>query len=249
MELSRINRPKLPFFEEPDYSLFESKLETVKDMLRICNENLLILDYYKGDYAYVSAKEYLYCGYTKPEMMKLGNNFIQKIAVEEDKPFLEQIQDLTINFIHALPPKRRNKFTLFMTHGVKDKLGSVFSIDIKLTPFLFNKDGYIWMMLCTASFSPKTQQKRAYIEMLDTMERLEYSLTKNSFAPTKPESLTEKEKMVLIMTSRGYTEMETANKLHVSVNTVKSHKRNIYQKTHTANFSEAFVYAATHRMI
>lgn len=249
MEQSKINRPTLPFNEEPDYTLFESKLKTVKNMLRICNENVMILDYYRGEYAYISSREYLLCGYSHNEVLKMGKNFIQAIITEEDKLFLERIQELMIQYLHSLPFKRRDKMTLFINHQIKDKLGATFSVDIRLTPFLFNKDGYLWMVLGTASFSPKAQQREAYIEMSDTLEHHVYSFAKKSFIPTQPEVLTEKEKIILLLTSRGFTELETANNLHISVNTVKSHKRNIYKKTHTANFSEAFVYASTHRML
>lgn len=249
MEQSSINRPHLPFRDAPDYSLFESKLQIIKDMLRICNENVLILDYYKGEYAYVSSKEYLYCGYTENEVLKMGSTFIQKITPEEDKQFIERVQGLFIEYIHALPLNRRSKVTLFMNHRIKDKRGSLFSVDIRLTPFLLNNEGYIWMMLGTASFSSKAQQMEAYIEISDTLERVNYSFAKKCFIPAKTETLTDKEKLILLLNSRGYTEQDTANNLHISVNTVKSHKRNIYKKTHTTNFSEAFVYASMHRML
>jgi len=249
MEQSRINRPHLPFTDAPDYNLFESKLQIIKDMLRICNENILILDYYKGEYAYVSSKDYLYCGYSENEVLEMGSSFIQKITEDEDKQFIERVQGLFIEYIHTLPLERRGKVTLFMNHRVKDKRGSQFSIDIRLTPFLLNKDGYIWMMLGTASFSAKAQQMEAYIETSDSLERHNYSFTKKCFVPTKMETLTDKERLILLLNSRGYTEQDTANNLHISVNTVKSHKRNIYKKTHTTNFSEAFVYASMHRML
>jgi DNA-binding CsgD family transcriptional regulator len=249
MEQSNINRPQLPFTDAPDYSLFKPKLQVIKNMLCVCNENIIILDYYKGGYAFVSAKEYLYCGYTEKEVTKLGSNFIQKITTEDERLFIERVQELFIKYIHSLPQERRGKVTLFMNHLIKDKQGSEFSVDIRLTPFLLNKDGYIWMMLGTASISAKTQQKEAYIEASDTLEKLNYSSPKKCFIPAKTETLTDKEKLILLLNSRGYTEQDTANNLHISVNTVKSHKRNIYKKTHTTNFSEAFVYASMHRML
>jgi DNA-binding NarL/FixJ family response regulator len=51
--------------------------------------------------------------------------------------------------------------------------------------------------------------------------------------------LTEKEKEVLLLISKGFTNKEIADKLFVSVNTVKTHTKNIYIKMDVRNRTEA----------
>lgn len=49
------------------------------------------------------------------------------------------------------------------------------------------------------------------------------------------ESLTERESEVLDYISKGYLEKEIADKMHVSVNTIKTHRKHIYQKLHLSS--------------
>lgn len=61
-------------------------------------------------------------------------------------------------------------------------------------------------------------------------------------APATPEEgLSERELEVLGLMARGYSEKEIADKLHVSVNTLKTHRKHIYQKLHVRSRAEMLV--------
>jgi DNA-binding NarL/FixJ family response regulator len=51
-------------------------------------------------------------------------------------------------------------------------------------------------------------------------------------------SLSEREAEVLRYMTQGHSEIEIAEKLHVSVNTVKTHRKHVYQKLHVRSRSE-----------
>jgi DNA-binding NarL/FixJ family response regulator len=51
-------------------------------------------------------------------------------------------------------------------------------------------------------------------------------------------SLSERELEVLGYMSKGYSEKEIADKMHVSVNTIKTHRKHIYDKLHIRSRSE-----------
>lgn len=51
-------------------------------------------------------------------------------------------------------------------------------------------------------------------------------------------ALTEREAEVLRFMSQGYLEKEIAEKMHVSVNTIKTHRKHIYTKLHVRSRSE-----------
>jgi DNA-binding NarL/FixJ family response regulator len=51
--------------------------------------------------------------------------------------------------------------------------------------------------------------------------------------------LTEKEKQILNLVSKGYLYKEIANELNNSINTIKQHIRHIYEKLHVQNKAEA----------
>ena len=52
------------------------------------------------------------------------------------------------------------------------------------------------------------------------------------------EPLSERESEVLVLITKGYSGKEIAEKMCVSINTVKTHVRHIYQKLHVRSRSE-----------
>ncbi len=63
------------------------------------------------------------------------------------------------------------------------------------------------------------------------------------------EALTEREIGVLELVVEGLTNKEIASKLHISVNTVKIHMRNILEKLHLQNRIQAAVYAVREGLV
>jgi DNA-binding CsgD family transcriptional regulator len=237
------------FKSEPDYSIFEEKLETVKSFMQVSNENIVIFDYYKGEYAFFITRNFLTFGYSYDYISNKGIAFSKEIIPAEEAPLVEQIKKITFQYIHTLPVERRDKFAGYVNHHYINKTGHRLNVEIRLTPFLFSPEGLMWMSIARMSLSTKAQDVCAYIELKDTGEKLEYSFEKNCLVPMQTTNLTDIEKKVLILNSRGYTEQEIADKMFISSNTIKTHKRHIFEKTNTKNFSEAFVYADTHRLL
>jgi DNA-binding NarL/FixJ family response regulator len=63
------------------------------------------------------------------------------------------------------------------------------------------------------------------------------------------QSLTERELFVLRLVSSGASNMEIAQKLSISVNTVKSHLKNILDKLQLENRTQAATYAVKHGLV
>ncbi len=63
------------------------------------------------------------------------------------------------------------------------------------------------------------------------------------------QALTERELFVLRLVSSGASNQEIASKLSISVNTVKSHIKNILEKLQLENRTQAATYALQHGLI
>lgn len=63
------------------------------------------------------------------------------------------------------------------------------------------------------------------------------------------QSLTERELFVLRLVASGASNQEIADKLTISVNTVKSHIKNILEKLHLENRTQAATYALKHGLV
>src|ERR1019366_4475140 len=65
------------------------------------------------------------------------------------------------------------------------------------------------------------------------------SFQRFSLSPAEPHSLSPREREVLELLARGYLYKEIADSLHISVPTVNSHIRRIYEKLHVRSRSQA----------
>ena len=61
------------------------------------------------------------------------------------------------------------------------------------------------------------------------------------------ETLSERELEVLGYMSKGYSEKEIADKMHISVNTIKTHRKHVYQKLHIRSRAEILLRYGTGR--
>jgi NarL family two-component system response regulator LiaR len=63
------------------------------------------------------------------------------------------------------------------------------------------------------------------------------------------QALTERELFVLRLVASGASNMEIAQKLSISINTVKSHLKNILEKLQLENRTQAATYAVKHGLV
>ena len=63
------------------------------------------------------------------------------------------------------------------------------------------------------------------------------------------QTLTERELEVLILIAQEYSSLQIANKLFISLNTVESHRKNIFRKLNIKNLAGIIRYALQHRLI
>jgi ATP/maltotriose-dependent transcriptional regulator MalT len=75
------------------------------------------------------------------------------------------------------------------------------------------------------------------IKQLNTQNQL--LCDENILEKIKQFDLTEREEQVLLLISKGYQNSEIAEKLFVSVNTIKTHTKNIFIKLNVRNRTEA----------
>jgi DNA-binding NarL/FixJ family response regulator len=84
----------------------------------------------------------------------------------------------------------------------------------------------------------------------ETASRLLKTVAKCSVEPTQgEEALTERETTVLCLAATGASNQEIADRLTISVNTVKSHIRSILDKLQLENRTQAASYAMNHGLV
>jgi DNA-binding NarL/FixJ family response regulator len=96
-----------------------------------------------------------------------------------------------------------------------------------------------------------TQGETPLSGLMATKVFKEYGRSGNTAQPLAEcaEPLTEREHQILKLLVEGHSNVEIAEKVYLSENTVKKHVRNILEKFHSKNRVEAAVYAVRERLV
>jgi DNA-binding CsgD family transcriptional regulator len=85
--------------------------------------------------------------------------------------------------------------------------------------------------------------------MQNDNSRFNFNIDNKTFEEAKEESLTKKEREVLICTALGDSNEAISKKLKISESTLKNHKTKIFKKLHVSNTAEAVFYASKQNLI
>lgn len=239
---------KLFFDKEPDYKAVEQQVEILDLVTNMNRQSICIIDFYKNNYFYISPNHMLLCGYGADYAKKMGEKFIEKIIYEEDKEEQYNLKDAIYMFYASMDIETQKKTTIFSTHRMTHKNGTIFTSFNQYKPYLFDSRENLWMILCVSTISTKNHRIESYLEMTDTNERYIFNSKKKEFILTQNMKLSDKEHDVLRLASQGFTSKEIAADKNLSISTIKFHKQNILMKFNVQNISEAILYANSHNL-
>lgn len=245
----RYNKHKF-FFEQgtPDYEEYEKRIYLLKASVAISNTFIYIKDLYSRDYPYFTALPLMFSGYSESDVVEFGSRMSEKLLSKEDYDFVCEMEELLFTFIDDLAINRRKHLVGTICHEFLHKEGYPYSVILKATPFLFDDEGNVWMMMYRMNIAPKKFERFFHIDMDDTKEHFVFN-DKKELEVSQPIKLTKSEINILYLSNRGMLEKEMCEELHISLNTLKTHKRNILRKLWAENIHEAFYLASLNRLL
>lgn len=231
------------------YSLLEKQIAVLKVAVSICNATVFVKDLKQSAYHYISYLPQALCGYTKEETLALLKEGSSKFLSKDDLKFICDIEPIMFEFLAELEPQRRKHAVLCLAHQFIHKDGFLYPVYLKLTPFVFDDEKNVWMLLGRINLAPKYFKRFFFIEMCDTGERFDFDFCKSEMVGGSKPRLTKTQRKVLSFSSRGLLEKEISEELQVSVNTIKTHKRNILNVLQADNINDAYVLANMHSLL
>ncbi len=224
-------------------------LETIKAFARISYRSIYVIDYKKKGFEYVSENPLFLCGHTAKEVQEMGYLFYFNYVIPEDVELLLKINTVGFNFYEKIPLKERIYHSISYDFHLKNQEGKTFLINQKLTPIFLTDEGKIWKAICIISLSNEQNSGNIKIYKKGTNKIFKYDL-KGGFWKTEDKiQLSKREKEILRFSVRGYTINEMAEPMCVSPDTVKFHRRKLFEKLDVTNISEAIVYATNNKLI
>ncbi len=108
----------------------------------------------------------------------------------------------------------------------------------KFTPLTMRSDGITKIGIFTINYSNKKEIESSIIA--PSGKRFSFNFDKQKFVEYAPGvTLSFAEKAILHRVRMGMTNEEIANSLHISINTVKTHRMRIFKKLHVDTITEA----------
>ncbi|TCI89978.1 response regulator transcription factor [Tenacibaculum sp. M341] len=224
-------------------------LDSVKAFAKTTYKSIYIIDYEKKGFEYVSDNPLFLCGHTAEEVKEMGYSFYFNHVSESDLALLLKINTIGFDFYEEIPVENRKNYTISYDFHLKNNEGKEILINQKLTPLFLTKEGKIWKALCIISLS--SEQTSGNIKIFNTGDDkvYKYNLEKSFWETTEKIKLTSREKEILRFSIRGFAINEIAKVLFVSPDTIKFHRRKLFEKLGVVNISEAISYATNNQLI
>jgi DNA-binding CsgD family transcriptional regulator len=232
---------------EEKYEKIDILIDSFDAISRMVYKSLYIIDYYKKKFLYVSNNPLFLCGHSAKEVLKLGYMFYLNHISEQEQAMLTEINRAGFEFYDKISVEERLDYTIsYNFHLMADKKEIL--VNHKLTPICLTDDGKIWLAACIVSLP--AQSRIGNIEMHKKNEATiwKYSLESHCWQEDKGVNLGERERDILSLSAQGYTMKEIADKLYLSLDTIKFYKRKLFEKLEVKSITEAIAFAQNHKL-
>ncbi|WP_074406135.1 helix-turn-helix domain-containing protein [Aquimarina megaterium] len=224
-------------------------LEAIEAFTRTTYKSIYVIDYEVKGFEYVSDNPLFLCGNSAAKVKEMGYGFYFKYVPEKDLELLLKINTIGFDFYEKIPLQERKDYSISYDFHLKNEEGKTILINQKLTPLFLTESGKIWKAICFVSLS--TQQNSGNITIIkkDGAQKMTYDLTTDCWKSVKKIELSMREKEILQYSIRGYAINEISEKIYISPDTVKFHRKKLYEKLGVANIYEAISYATINKLL
>lgn len=233
---------------EQEQSQTGDYLEVIRAFTRITYKSVYIIDYQKKIFEFVSDNPLFLCGHTPEKVMELGYAFYFKNVKKEDLDLLLMINEAGFQFYESIAVEERKKYSIsYDFHLMHDNKPIL--INQKLTPMFLAADGKIWKAMCIISLSSKDSAGNITVYKQGSDEVWRFDVASKRWHKEQKIKLTERETEILRLYAQGLKITDIALKLCVTADTVKFHRRRLFEKIGVQNITEALSYATNNKLL
>ncbi|WP_047099519.1 response regulator transcription factor [Chryseobacterium lactis] len=226
-----------------------SYLESIKAFARATYTSIYVIDYMKQGFEYVSDNPLFLCGNTPEQVLEMGYIFYFKYVPKADLELLLKINSIGFEFYERISLENRLDYTISYDFHITNKEDKKILVNQKLTPLFLNKDGKIWKAICIISISSEREAGNIKIYKSGENKVYHYRLDRDVWETEKKAVLSKREQEILQLCARGFTINDIAEAIFVSPDTVKFHRRKLFDKLEVSSITEAIAYATNNKLI
>lgn len=233
---------------EKDYRDVDFYIRAVESIARVSYNSVYIIDYNRQNFLYVAPNPLFLCGRSAEEIKEMGYNFYSDLVPEDELKMLLKINSIGFRFFNNRPVEERSLFSISYDFHIRHKDDYVL-INHKLTPLAMAPNGHMWLAVCYVSISNHDRPGNIEVHKLAESDFWRYDMDLDRWILTEAVRLTDREKEVLLLSATGMTVESIAQKLHRSVNSIKTRRRAIFDKLDVRSISEAIAFATNYKLI
>ncbi len=233
---------------EAEYAQSLSYLETLRAVSRLTYMSMYVIDYQLREFEYVSDNPFFLCGHSPQEVMAQGYAFYFKHVSPEDLEMLIKVNEMGFNFFDSIPLSERKSYSIsydFNLLNGKEKI----LVNHKLTPIFITEEGKIWKALCVVSLSSNAAAGNIILSKTGQDSFWELNLNNGKWNKMDKSKLTDRELQIIRLHAQGLTISEIADRTFIAIDTVKFHRRKLFEKLQVKNMAEALAYVKNNKLL
>lgn len=236
--------------DKEELNITYNDFSIVQALSKCVRGTIYVINYEKKGFDYVFGDTSLLGGYSSEEVREMGYDFYNKVVPKIDLNLLIKINKVGFDFYDKLSLNDRTKYTISYDFHIRNpNTQQLVLVNQKLTPMLLTKSGKIWKSLCAITLS--SSKSSGNIKLINHYggKNLNYNIERDCWVSEDIICFSNREKQIIYLSIRGYSLREIADQIYLSIETVKFHRRKIFEKLRVDSIIEVINYASHNNIL
>ncbi len=221
-----------------DYLFWNKRRESILTFSKLSHSCIFTVDVFKERYDFASDNFSSIFGYNPSwiQTIRRQGDLLEDRMHPDDRAQLTQHQIKHGLFIYSLPLECRNDYQQIFQIRMLNCRQQYINVISRQHVVEKDKNGKAWIVMGSMEISPDqilSEKVKHTVINRKTGEII------SDISTIKDQKLTNREREILLLISRGFLSKEIAYKLNISIHTVNNHRKNILTKLNVDNIIEA----------
>ena len=226
--------------EDLDYRIVENYIKTLDHLESLSRQCFWIFDYHLNNFHYISSNTHFFQKKEIESVKENGYDYFIKNTEPNDVLYLLNIHKSAWAFLQNLDKTQTiTDFKVSYVIQLRNASGKYVAVNQQVKFVETDKEGNMWLSLGSFEEVSNNLSYLPYIQNVVSGEKTNLFKTSVSKKDFEAPRLTERELKLLAYLSENFTQKEIAERLFISIDTLKGHRKSLYRKLHAADKKEA----------
>ena len=218
----------------------------------IASESFYVLDVLQRSICYAKPDDLFLCGFSTEDVLWLGYDFYSEVIYSDDLPLWIDMRELILQYLKDFEEKRDEIDCFSCTF----RLQRTYSFSSRPLPqMVYHRMKPIWAdnelryLICCVESSTIGEVGNLCLHYKDGLTYSEYNFVTRRWKQKVKESLTERERAILMLAQQGKSSAEIADDLCKGHNTIRNQIKALFSKLKIHSMQGAIELARNFRMI